>query len=310
MDLRRTSLLLALMTLTLTGCFRQADVPLATVESQQIIISPEPLQPDAETDASEADSGDNDIVIIDPDAIPTQTEAPPTATVEDLSALSNNDPDDVEIIDPNAPTSEPSTETPVPTTSSLPSPVSPDTQTLATATEITIITPAAPGVQVPLEEATPTATPPSADDDAQVEADEEDEDEDTEPLTISSDCTYTIQSGDTLFRIALNNGVTLAALLAENNLGENAIIQPGQLLRLPDCEGGVIQPTATTAPDDTATVDDSDAGEQTIHTVASGETLGGIARRYGVTIAQIVAANSLSNPDQLSIGQRLVIPSN
>lgn len=41
------------------------------------------------------------------------------------------------------------------------------------------------------------------------------------------------------------------------------------------------------------------------HTVAEGETLGAIARKYNVTTKQIVDWNKLSNPDALSIGQKL-----
>ena len=41
------------------------------------------------------------------------------------------------------------------------------------------------------------------------------------------------------------------------------------------------------------------------HTVAEDETLGAIARKYNVTTKQIVDWNKLSNPDALSIGQKL-----
>jgi peptidoglycan-N-acetylglucosamine deacetylase len=47
---------------------------------------------------------------------------------------------------------------------------------------------------------------------------------------------------------------------------------------------------------------------QAIHTVASGETLYGIALRYGVTVNAIVQANDLANPDRLNLGQQLIIP--
>jgi soluble lytic murein transglycosylase-like protein len=45
-----------------------------------------------------------------------------------------------------------------------------------------------------------------------------------------------------------------------------------------------------------------------VHPVASGENLTGIARRYGTTIAAIVAANGIANPSYLRVGQRLSIP--
>ncbi len=48
--------------------------------------------------------------------------------------------------------------------------------------------------------------------------------------------------------------------------------------------------------------------EPRVHVVAAGETLSTIAPRYGVTVAEIVAANRLKSADLIQIGQRLVIP--
>ncbi|MBC8098249.1 MAG: LysM peptidoglycan-binding domain-containing protein, partial [Armatimonadetes bacterium] len=61
-------------------------------------------------------------------------------------------------------------------------------------------------------------------------------------------------------------------------------------------------PTETLPP--TATLP---ASAQT-HTVAAGESLYTISLLYEVTIQQIVDANTLENPDQLDIGQVLIIP--
>ncbi|CAN5459350.1 hypothetical protein BH23ACT9_BH23ACT9_23750 [soil metagenome] len=41
------------------------------------------------------------------------------------------------------------------------------------------------------------------------------------------------------------------------------------------------------------------------HTVAEGETLSGIARRYGVTVRALAEANGIANPDRLLSGTRL-----
>jgi lipoprotein NlpD len=46
-----------------------------------------------------------------------------------------------------------------------------------------------------------------------------------------------------------------------------------------------------------------------VHEVARGDTLGGLAKRYGATVGAFVAANQLRGPDApLTPGQRLVIP--
>lgn len=58
---------------------------------------------------------------------------------------------------------------------------------------------------------------------------------------------------------------------------------------------------------------DSNPGGQTpgadnVYTVQVGDSLSGIADRFGVAVAAIVEANKLDNPDVLFSGQRLVIP--
>jgi len=45
-----------------------------------------------------------------------------------------------------------------------------------------------------------------------------------------------------------------------------------------------------------------------IHVVRPGETLSSIAPRYGIRMAELVAANGLRNPDAVRAGQRLVLP--
>lgn len=44
------------------------------------------------------------------------------------------------------------------------------------------------------------------------------------------------------------------------------------------------------------------------HIVQPGETVTQIAKQYGVTVDDIVAANNLSNPNQVQAGQQLLIP--
>ena len=44
------------------------------------------------------------------------------------------------------------------------------------------------------------------------------------------------------------------------------------------------------------------------HVVQKGETLAIIAKTYGVTVADLVKANSIANPDDIKVGQKLSIP--
>ena len=52
----------------------------------------------------------------------------------------------------------------------------------------------------------------------------------------------------------------------------------------------------------------STADEPRVHVVQPGEYLAEIARKYGVDLQSLIAANRLSNPNLLYAGQRLVIP--
>lgn len=65
-------------------------------------------------------------------------------------------------------------------------------------------------------------------------------------------------------------------------------------------------PTATLPPG--VTPPSPTPGGDCVHVVQRGETAYGIARRYGVTLAQIAQANNVTNLSILSIGQPLVIP--
>jgi len=111
----------------------------------------------------------------------------------------------------------------------------------------------------------------------------------------ATDRVVVVQPGDTLSEIALEHGVTVAQLSALNGISDPNRIYAGQRLRLT-----AQAVTATPAP-----VANSEA---VVHVVAWGETLTGIARRYGSTISAIAAANGIANPSHVRTGQRLTIP--
>ncbi len=92
--------------------------------------------------------------------------------------------------------------------------------------------------------------------------------------------------------IARRYGVSYTALLNSNPGIDPDRLRPDQVVRIPS--GGT--PTAPAATPRTRT-----------HTVAQGETLWSIARRYNVTVDQLRAANRLQG-DNVRIGQTLTIP--
>lgn len=130
----------------------------------------------------------------------------------------------------------------------------------------------------------------------------------------ASSCAHTIQPGENLYRIALKYEVTLQALRNANPQVSGDLIQPGEVLNIPDCvpEGGAQAATpipagpVTAAP--TAEAPAGPAAGGTTYVVKTGDTLYTIAIRFGVTINDIVEANNLTNPNRLAIGQELIIP--
>src|SRR5579863_9033164 len=89
-----------------------------------------------------------------------------------------------------------------------------------------------------------------------------------------SSTTYVVQPGDTLFRIALRYGVTVAQIAALNGIANPNLIFSGQTLQIPT--GG----TVVTPPPGVTVTPPASGG--TSYVVQSGDTLFRIALRFGV----------------------------
>jgi LysM repeat protein/predicted esterase len=100
---------------------------------------------------------------------------------------------------------------------------------------------------------------------------------------------HVVVAGDSLIAIAHRYGITVAALTAANGVGREARIRVGQRMIIPARGEAVRTPTQ-------------------IHVVEQGNTIGGIARKYGSTIERILQANHMLRTDRLKLGQKLVIP--
>lgn len=96
--------------------------------------------------------------------------------------------------------------------------------------------------------------------------------------------TYSVRPGDTLWDIAKTYGTTTSRIRQLNGLGRSSRIYPGQKLKVSGIKDNYV-----------------------VHKVRRGETLSRIARRYGTTIARILANNDLIDPDAIQIGDRLKI---
>lgn len=287
--------------LLLAGCYRQSEEPFEQVNSQSVESIESPTS-DVESTATEIDDPNaqqsDDNATADPNITPSKTP----------------DPADVD------PTDNPLT------TPTVRIPSSDNTPLLSTATPIeiaaspTFITPqSAPGQTTPAttNPPTPTATfdivqasPTSIED----------------GLQSGDECVHEVVGGDTLFRLAINNGTTVEAIQQRNSI-EGDAIAVGQLLIIPGCVvGQADEPTATTPSlqatlrptvtsssggSSVATLETTNniptAGQQ-IHVVVSGETLGVIANRYGTTVSELVELNDMTDPNALQIGDQILIP--
>ncbi|GAB3754073.1 hypothetical protein GCM10027591_02840 [Zhihengliuella somnathii] len=108
---------------------------------------------------------------------------------------------------------------------------------------------------------------------------------------------YTVKSGDTLSGIAVRNGMGLSTLLNLNDLSASSIIYPGQKLRV----SGSSSSSSSTASAPAAPA-------STTHTVASGDTLLGIAGKYSVSLSDLLGANGLSKTSVIHPGQKIKVP--
>ncbi|MEZ4519059.1 MAG: LysM peptidoglycan-binding domain-containing protein, partial [Chloroflexota bacterium] len=136
-------------------------------------------------------------------------------------------------------------------------------------------------------------------------------------LTARADTVHVVQTGDSLFRIALQYGTTVDSIVQANNLVNPNLIYVGQELVIPGADGTTApvpsvpvttQPTTTQpTPADTTGATAPTTGD-VIHVVQTGDSLFRIAVNYNVQLADIVAANNLVNPSLIYVGQELLIP--
>jgi membrane-bound lytic murein transglycosylase D len=118
---------------------------------------------------------------------------------------------------------------------------------------------------------------------------------------------YRVRRGDTLSRIAARFGVRTKDLMAANGLRSANRIYVGQRLEIPG-SGRVIAAVAAPEPVRREAPRASSAAAGGVHRVRSGDTLGKIARRYGVSERELAAHNGIRNRRIVKVGQKLSIP--
>ncbi|MCB9674201.1 MAG: LysM peptidoglycan-binding domain-containing protein [Alphaproteobacteria bacterium] len=116
---------------------------------------------------------------------------------------------------------------------------------------------------------------------------------------------HTVKKGETLSKIAATYGVSTAAISRANRLANVNRIYVGMRLVIP--RGG-FDPSDMVA-DDTPAPKASSGSTSTavsVHTVRKGDTLSGIAARYGTSTTTLRALNGISG-SQIYVGQKLKV---
>ena len=116
--------------------------------------------------------------------------------------------------------------------------------------------------------------------------------------------TYTVKPGDTLYKIGQEHNLSVAQLKDLNQLTGD-LIHPGQVLRV--SQSGRKPAQTVKASKKTNQSTSRPSGLAVTYTVRPGDTLSAIARRYNLSVNQLVAWNKLDNPNHLSVGQTLVL---
>ena len=103
--------------------------------------------------------------------------------------------------------------------------------------------------------------------------------------TASQESTYYVQAGDTLSAIATKFGTTVSNLVSINHISNPNVIYVGQKIY----------------------VGEATQGQSNAYTVQAGDTLSGIAAKFGTTWQALAQKNGLANPNVIYVGQTLTI---
>ena len=98
------------------------------------------------------------------------------------------------------------------------------------------------------------------------------------------DTTYIVKSGDTLSGIAAKYGTTYQVLAAYNNISNPNLIYVGQVIKIPNSN--------------------NNTSEQ-YYTIQYGDTLSGIAAKFGTSVTQLCNWNNISNPNRIYAGNTI-----
>ena len=121
---------------------------------------------------------------------------------------------------------------------------------------------------------------------------------DMDNMTLPNFINYTVKNGDTLYKIAKENNISIDILEKDNAL-TSPILKVGQVLKIRLPEGSTIEIEECIGPDYNPPSDNTIS-----YTVKKGDSLYSIAKSYNTSVSNIMNLNNLSTSN-LSVGQVL-----
>jgi LysM repeat protein len=112
------------------------------------------------------------------------------------------------------------------------------------------------------------------------------------PPTPTPPATHRVRTGESAWVIAANYNLDLGQFLWLNQMGMEDTLQPGDEVKIRLLPGEVPPPTPT---------------PQLAHIVKAGDTLWGVALRYGLTLEQLLSFNGINDRAMIMVGQELLI---
>ena len=111
---------------------------------------------------------------------------------------------------------------------------------------------------------------------------------------------YSVESGDTLGRIARKHNTSVNELVSLNNIADPNFIKIGQKLILPQQQ---IQSKPADLP-----IEEKE--NKNVYRIKSGDTLGKIAKQYGTSVNTLASINNIKDPNLIIVNQELQLPDN
>lgn len=128
--------------------------------------------------------------------------------------------------------------------------------------------------------------------------------------TVPTSTEITVAAGDTLYSLAVRHNISVDELARANGLTPPYGLYVGQKLTIPsEVEAPFVQTVAVPVKSDSSITPNTKTRVQLREiTVAAGDTLYSLSRRYSVPVNDLAVMNDLSAPFTLSIGQKLKVP--